>query len=278
MLFCHGPWPGLEGAALVRRSCFFNGDSMSRVLLVVASVMLSAMFLACGGGVRQNKNQNPGQNEPDPKVLSTKLAGAVTVDAKSLLKKYKDDAGAADKEYKDKWLVVEGAVEQVATDNRYIMLKSDAGKVFVQCLFGKEWDSELAKMTAGKQAKICGQCSGLAGNVVLKDCFFPDAIPELSAKKAKREAEQEAARVANEAKAKSAKADPVTVEKYHQVQTGMNYNQVVGIIGVKGVELSRVEIEGISTVVVSWSNRNGSNMNVTFQGGQVVAKAQFGLK
>src|SRR3954447_8813027 len=28
VLFCRGPWPGLEGAALVRRSVFFSGSAM----------------------------------------------------------------------------------------------------------------------------------------------------------------------------------------------------------------------------------------------------------
>ena len=31
VLFCRGPWPGLEGAVLVRRSCFFLVHSMSYV-------------------------------------------------------------------------------------------------------------------------------------------------------------------------------------------------------------------------------------------------------
>ena len=37
---------------------------MSRVFVAIATVMLSAMFLACGGGAGQNQNQgqNPAQN------------------------------------------------------------------------------------------------------------------------------------------------------------------------------------------------------------------------
>jgi hypothetical protein len=74
-----------------------------------------------------------------------------------------------------------------------------------------------------------------------------------------------------------ARANPVSAAKYNKVMTGMTYDEVYQIIGVNGEELSRVEIGGITTVLFAWTNRNGSNMNVTFQNGKVVAKAQFGL-
>jgi hypothetical protein len=69
----------------------------------------------------------------------------------------------------------------------------------------------------------------------------------------------------------------VTRAKYERIQDGMFYEQVVGIIGQEGQELSRSSVAGYSTVMYSWKNSNGSNMNAMFQNGRLVTKAQFGL-
>lgn len=69
----------------------------------------------------------------------------------------------------------------------------------------------------------------------------------------------------------------VTQAEYNQLAEGMTYDQVAGIIGASGEELSRSDLAGISTVMYQWVNSNGSNMNAMFQNGAMVQKAQFGL-
>jgi len=61
------------------------------------------------------------------------------------------------------------------------------------------------------------------------------------------------------------------------IQDGMTYQQVVGIIGAPGDQLSASSIAGYRTVMYSWTNSNGSNMNAMFQNGKLIQKAQFGL-
>lgn len=70
----------------------------------------------------------------------------------------------------------------------------------------------------------------------------------------------------------------VTLAEYKQVREGMTYEQVRNIIGAAGEELSRSDLAGYTTVMYSWSNPNGSNMNAMFQNGRLVNKAQFGLR
>lgn len=74
-----------------------------------------------------------------------------------------------------------------------------------------------------------------------------------------------------------APAPVVTGVKYERIQEGMTYDQVLAIIGSAGEELSRSDIAGYTTVMYSWKNSNGSNMNAMFQNGKLVNKAQFGL-
>jgi hypothetical protein len=77
---------------------------------------------------------------------------------------------------------------------------------------------------------------------------------------------------------RTAQPTVVTRADYNRIQTGMSYEQVRSIIGTYGVELSRSDLAGYTTVMYSWKNSNGSNMNAIFQNGQLVNKAQFGLR
>jgi hypothetical protein len=77
----------------------------------------------------------------------------------------------------------------------------------------------------------------------------------------------------------SANSPPiVTLAEYEQVREGMTYEEVTSVIGAAGQELSRSDLAGYTTVMYSWANSNGSNMNSMFQNGRLVNKAQFGLR
>ena len=77
----------------------------------------------------------------------------------------------------------------------------------------------------------------------------------------------------------------VTKAEFSRIRNGMSYTDVVGIVGLPGEEISSNHLEGISgvmesvdTVLYSWTNRDGANMNVMFQNDKVVSKAQYGLR
>jgi hypothetical protein len=70
----------------------------------------------------------------------------------------------------------------------------------------------------------------------------------------------------------------LTLAKYNRLKTGMSYSEAVRILGAPGEELSRSEVAGYTTVMYQWSGRFGANMNAMFQNGELVSKAQFGLK
>lgn len=78
------------------------------------------------------------------------------------------------------------------------------------------------------------------------------------------------------------KQEKITLEKFNKIQTGMTYEEVVEIIGEEGTVNSESNItndEKYHTIFYSWKAADGiANANVTFQGGKVVSKAQFGLK
>jgi hypothetical protein len=70
---------------------------------------------------------------------------------------------------------------------------------------------------------------------------------------------------------KSARAE------FGRISEGMTYEQVVSIIGTSGELIISNEIDGIKTMMYSWKNANGSNINAIFQNGKLIQKAQLGL-
>ena len=75
-----------------------------------------------------------------------------------------------------------------------------------------------------------------------------------------------------------APAPVVTRAEYNRIQEGTTYVQVREVIGAAGEELSRSDLAGFTTVMYSWTNSNGSNMNAMFQNDALINKAQFGLR
>ncbi|APC83859.1 hypothetical protein NPD12_2418 [Clostridium botulinum] len=57
---------------------------------------------------------------------------------------------------------------------------------------------------------------------------------------------------------------------------GSTYEEVKNMLG-EGKESTSSEMGGIKTVIYTWDNGDGSNMNVTFQNNKALAKAQAGL-
>lgn len=68
-----------------------------------------------------------------------------------------------------------------------------------------------------------------------------------------------------------------TMAQFNQVQNGMTLQQVEGILG-PGTPSVQGETAGISGAIYEWQNDDGSNMNVQFQNGLVIMKAQAGLR
>jgi hypothetical protein len=73
----------------------------------------------------------------------------------------------------------------------------------------------------------------------------------------------------------------VSLAQFEIVDIGMSYEQVCSIFNSAGVLMSEVDLGDpmYTTKIYSWSGFGitGANCNVTFQGGRVISKAQFGL-
>ncbi|MBS6860352.1 MAG: DUF3862 domain-containing protein [Clostridiales bacterium] len=72
------------------------------------------------------------------------------------------------------------------------------------------------------------------------------------------------------------------MSEFKRIETGMTYDEVVEIVGTDGELSTSVDMFGseLKTEMYVWRGNGsiGSNANVTFQGGTVIAKSQVGLK
>jgi len=74
-------------------------------------------------------------------------------------------------------------------------------------------------------------------------------------------------------------SETLTMDKYNEIQTGMSYGQVVGIVGRDGEERSRTDLAGITTVAYIWkTDQCCGNMMLMFQRDALTVKSQSSLK
>jgi hypothetical protein len=72
----------------------------------------------------------------------------------------------------------------------------------------------------------------------------------------------------------------ITMATFTSLTTGMSYADVVALFGTEGTLLSEVTIGGSSSAMYMWSAdccTLGANLNVMFQNGRLISKAQYGL-
>lgn len=75
----------------------------------------------------------------------------------------------------------------------------------------------------------------------------------------------------------------ISLEEFNQIKTGMTIQDVYDIVGSSGTMISEVDLglgSEYRTIMFQWDGEGslGANANVTFQGGKVIEKAQFGLE
>lgn len=92
------------------------------------------------------------------------------ISARELYSAYEQNEVAADNKYKGKKLAVNGVIKDIGNDildDSYITLKTGNLMGDVQCYLSKK---EVAKLSKGQLITVIGKCTGLFGNVGLKNC------------------------------------------------------------------------------------------------------------
>lgn len=68
------------------------------------------------------------------------------------------------------------------------------------------------------------------------------------------------------------------IQDYWKLQPGMTYEEVVSILGGDGELISRDrETENNQQELYSWTSKRGGSVQISFQNGKLVSKAEFDL-
>ena len=105
-----------------------------------------------------------------PRSGVSEMKTAYVTDAKSLFSEFSTDENSANAKYLGKAIEVSGMVRSVDIDDRGTMnvaIETDEMGA-VNCQFEKK--DQMPEVTAGKNVKIKGVCSGFLLDVVLVDC------------------------------------------------------------------------------------------------------------
>lgn len=103
-----------------------------------------------------------------------------TISAENLLNQFLSNEVLADKNYKDKYFFVEGNIESIGKDiigDAYITFKTSEWIRKVQCMIADE--DVVAQLQKGQKITIRGKCSGLLGNVLMRDCEVVKNLSDL---------------------------------------------------------------------------------------------------
>lgn len=71
----------------------------------------------------------------------------------------------------------------------------------------------------------------------------------------------------------------ITLEVFNQLNEGMSFSKVKKVIGVAGEETARVKLaNGSTTVLIQWTNPDGSYAELAFNAGKLFSKENEHLK
>lgn len=77
---------------------------------------------------------------------------------------------------------------------------------------------------------------------------------------------------------KAPKGKEVTMDKFNQIQTGMSYDDVKGILGFDGCLSSETKLFNSDQKIFHWHNPKGGFLQISFKDGAVDSKMQSNLK
>lgn len=142
-----------------------------KILSTIGGVILLFVILsAIGGNPDVQESVQTAEVDRDEAQVAT-----LSVSAVELSEAYDANTVAADSEYKDKIVEINGVVDTIGKDildDPYITLEGRINSLFgVQCMFSKGSQEQLATISSGQEITLKGRVSGeLIGNVLVKGC------------------------------------------------------------------------------------------------------------
>jgi hypothetical protein len=143
---------------------------------ILSGIIVIVVIAAINSAVGRNKNA-PNPTAPNTPGATSTPAPVINVTAPDLAKAYEDNEVNADKNYKNKTVLISGKVSDIGVvlDQTYVVLSAE--KEFavtqVQCFFqDKPEIDKVATLKKGDNVKIQGVVEGKSMNVSVRKCVL----------------------------------------------------------------------------------------------------------
>lgn len=135
--------------------------------------LLIFIGIAMIGFCSDDKSSTSASSTQSSSVQAKAVEPALTVTASELLAAFEQNELKANQTYKNKYIAVQGAVDNIGEDimgSPYVTLKTGNVILSVQCMLNKSEASKAANLNKGQQIVVQGNCDGKFGNVLIKNC------------------------------------------------------------------------------------------------------------
>jgi hypothetical protein len=164
------------------------------ILIVVGLVILAVVSTKKYAGDLANRpapstsesRRSVAKTEPAPppgptreEQLEKLKRESTPVTAAQVVGAYTTNEIAADQNMKDRWMKVTGEIDSIGKDilgSPYVALKTGNTTSFrgLQCVFDEKHMNQLAELRPSQKVIIFGKCSGMFGNVIIRECQLCD--------------------------------------------------------------------------------------------------------
>lgn len=146
-------------------------------VVIIVLVVIGIVGGIIGGGSDEPVQTGGDTTATNAAAETTKAKEkAVSISANDLFDAYEDNEVKADEQYKGKTLQISGKIGDIGKDiidESYITFegKDPYAVFFVQCMFSDQEEvKNLSNLSKGDKVTITGECSGVTGNVIIRDC------------------------------------------------------------------------------------------------------------
>ncbi len=125
------------------------------------------------------KAAEPVELDPEVVARANRIRSARMIDARRLGKEYLDNGGDSERKFKERDLIVAGAVDSLGRDllGRAFVTVGDASRhdlLLVRCYFSTDMEDQIASLQPGQYVYVLGVCKGRVFQVMVEDCEWLD--------------------------------------------------------------------------------------------------------
>ena len=136
-------------------------------IMIIIGIIYLIFIIGCSGATTESNEDNEKEVKKDNVEL--------TITAKELSDKYKENELRADEKYKDKIIEVSGVIDSISKVFGQTSIGLASNDLFgVNCMFESKYESKIAKLNKGDKITIIGHVNRYGITVDISKCIIKE--------------------------------------------------------------------------------------------------------